>query len=76
MHPRNPFHKNPPDFNRLARLYPNFQKCCTFNRNNNQYTLDFKNPECLKVLCCTLLKDVYGKYLNIYIKSILYRLNI
>lgn len=60
MHPRNPFYKNPPDFYKLAQMYPEFSKFCKF-KNNNKCTIDFKNPSALRSLSCTLLKDLYGK---------------
>ena len=54
MHPRNPFYNNPPDFKQLAKLFPEFSKIF---KNN---FIDFKDPEALRVLCCTLMKHIFG----------------
>ena len=67
MHPRNPFFNNPPDFQILAEKYPEFSKFvkheATKTTNELKYSIDFKDPEALKVLCCVLLKDLFGSFL-------------
>lgn len=66
MHPRNPFFNNPPDFAKLALLYPEFLKYCQYKQvkssNDQTCTIDFKDPEALKAVCCVLLKDSFGNY--------------
>lgn len=55
MHPRNPFYNNSPDFKKLASIYSDFAK---YVKSTNK--IDFKDPESIKSLCCTLLKHLFG----------------
>ncbi|XP_077996061.1 RNA N(6)-adenosine-methyltransferase mettl16-like [Glandiceps talaboti] len=59
MHPRNRYKSSPPDFAKLAADYPSFREHVEMNLNG-KVTLDFKNPEALRALTCTLLKEDYG----------------
>ena len=64
MHPRNPFYKNPPDFNQLAALYPDFSShctCITEKSGTKTYRINFHDPNAVKSLTCTLLKHLFGK---------------
>ncbi|CAF0831428.1 unnamed protein product [Brachionus calyciflorus] len=72
MHPRNPFFNNPCDFFKLSQKYPDFAryiKCV----NNQNFSIDFKDPEALKSLCCTLLNDLYGLNIDIPIDHLIPR---
>lgn len=60
MHPRNPFYATPPDFAQLARTYPEFSKYCQSNDDRGVVSVDFKNAESLRALCCVLLKSLFG----------------
>lgn len=65
MHNRNPFYNNPPDFSKLAKLYPEFEKHCIIS--NGKCEIDFKNNESLKCLTCILLKDQFSNKLVFFI---------
>jgi methyltransferase len=61
MHPRNPFYNNPPNFEQLAKLYPDFSNFLKLN-DKNKLAIDFMDANSLKALCCVLLKHLYGIY--------------
>ncbi|UYV66930.1 METTL16 [Cordylochernes scorpioides] len=63
IHPRNIYRK-PPDFQQLAIKYPDFQKHVKIGLNG-EATLDFENPEALRVLTKTLLKNDFNLEINI-----------
>lgn len=63
MHPRNPFYKKPPDFARLAQEYPEFAKHCV--TTNNIVSIDFKDKESLRALCCILLQNLFSLKIDI-----------
>ena len=62
MHPRNPYYKNTPDFFKLSDSYPNLKKYLSYDKNKSKYVIDFYNASALKEICCTLLKDTFGKF--------------
>jgi hypothetical protein len=64
MHNRNPFYNNPPDFSKLAKLYPDFAKHCIIS--NEKCDVDFKNNESLKSLTCTLLKNQFSNKISYF----------
>ncbi|XP_046544029.1 LOW QUALITY PROTEIN: RNA N6-adenosine-methyltransferase mettl16-like [Haliotis rubra] len=56
MHPRNPYRRQKPDFQLLASKYPEF--CSHVIQDTaGKVFLDFKNPEDLRILTKTLLKE-------------------
>ncbi|XP_070572301.1 RNA N(6)-adenosine-methyltransferase mettl16-like [Ptychodera flava] len=64
MHSRNRYKDTPPDFAQLAAKYPSFKEHVTINLNG-KVCLDFKNPEALRALTCTLLKEDFGIDLDV-----------
>ncbi|XP_067010726.2 U6 small nuclear RNA (adenine-(43)-N(6))-methyltransferase [Anabrus simplex] len=58
MHPRNIYRK-PPNFKELAIKYPEFRECVKVELTG-KVKLDFKKPEALRALTCTLLKKDFG----------------
>lgn len=58
MHKRNPFYNNPPDFNQMAQLYPEFKKYCILIDGN--FEINFKDSKSLKALACVLLKHLFS----------------
>ena len=63
MHKRNPFFDNPPDFDLLAELYPEFESCLNSQATSNEKNkrkIDFKNPEFVKTLYCVLMKHYFS----------------
>ena len=61
MHPRNPFKNNPPDFTKLSDKYPQFAIYCTFNKQK-KCSIDFKNADALRSLCCILMKELFSRF--------------
>ncbi|XP_013383654.1 U6 small nuclear RNA (adenine-(43)-N(6))-methyltransferase [Lingula anatina] len=59
MHPRNIYKKKRPNFKELAIKYPDFRSVVTQDLTG-KVILDFKSPEALRALTCTLLKDDFG----------------
>ena len=59
MHPRNRYKDNKPNFDDLAAKYPNFSRHVIRNQAGRA-TLDFRDPEALRALTCTLLKEDFG----------------
>ncbi|XP_047504151.1 RNA N6-adenosine-methyltransferase mettl16 isoform X2 [Pieris napi] len=55
MHPRN-IYKIPPDFKKLADIYPQFSSICRLDVTG-KITIDFKDPRVLRVLTACLLKS-------------------
>ncbi|XP_066588353.1 RNA N6-adenosine-methyltransferase METTL16 [Prorops nasuta] len=58
IHPRN-IYKNPPSFNKMAILYPEFRRH-TITTLNGQVKLDFHKSDTLRALTQTLLKHDFG----------------
>ena len=57
MHPRNPY-RTPPSFKKLATVYPEFRKFCTYSLEGKVH-LDFKNPDAIRALTVSLLHRDY-----------------
>ncbi|XP_033626955.1 RNA N6-adenosine-methyltransferase mettl16-like [Asterias rubens] len=64
MHPRNRYRNNKPDFAKLAQDYPEFKQHLSTTLAGN-VSLDFRDPEALRALTCTLLKEDFGIDLEI-----------
>ncbi|KAI8505155.1 Methyltransferase-like protein 16 [Branchiostoma belcheri] len=60
MHPRNKYKNNPPDFATLAKKYPDFAQYVTYNKSETRGFINFKDPEAMRCLTCTLLKEDFG----------------
>ncbi|KAL5254074.1 hypothetical protein ACHWQZ_G013737 [Mnemiopsis leidyi] len=63
MHPRNVF-RTPPDFKKLGELYPDLQKHLIQARKD-YFTLNFKDPESLKILTCSLASQYFDLTLEL-----------
>ncbi|KAE9553054.1 hypothetical protein FO519_003734 [Halicephalobus sp. NKZ332] len=59
MHPRNVYKDKPPDFKILAQKYEKFRKFAIFSPSG-QVSLDFHNPEAVRCLTETLLKEDFN----------------
>lgn len=59
MHPRNRYKDNKPNFDELAKKYPEFARHVIRNQAGKA-TLDFHDSESLRSLTCTLLKEDFG----------------
>lgn len=59
MHPRNRYKCKRPDFDALAKKYPEFQQHIIENEKGKP-VLDFKNPDAVRVLTTCLLQEDYG----------------
>ncbi|XP_063967466.1 RNA N6-adenosine-methyltransferase mettl16-like isoform X1 [Lytechinus pictus] len=59
MHPRNRYRDNKPNFDELAKKYPEFARHVIRNQTGKA-TLDFHDSESLRSLTCTLLKEDFG----------------
>ncbi|ESO91743.1 hypothetical protein LOTGIDRAFT_121844 [Lottia gigantea] len=59
MHPRNLYRNKKPDFASLALKYPEFKELSSQDFNG-KVTLDFKNPESVRILTQTLLKEDFN----------------
>ncbi|KAJ3589976.1 hypothetical protein NHX12_007933 [Muraenolepis orangiensis] len=59
MHPRNRYKDTPPDFAYLASKYPEFQQH-VHTSIAGRSMLNFKEPEAVRALTCTLLKEDFG----------------
>ena len=63
MHERNKY-KTPPDFAKLAEKYENFSKYVKISEDGRGH-LNFKDPEAVRELTCTLLKEDFDVSLEI-----------
>ncbi|XP_071944502.1 RNA N(6)-adenosine-methyltransferase mettl16-like [Antedon mediterranea] len=70
MHPRNIYFNNPPDFAKLCEKYPDF-KSHTLTSSSAKVNIDFKDPEALRSLTCTLLKEDFGLDVHLPIDRII-----
>lgn len=70
MHPRNRYKNNRPDFAKLGDKYPDFKPFLSYN-DKGKATLDFKDPEALRALTCTLLKDDFDLDLDVPLDHII-----
>ncbi|MBW0525180.1 hypothetical protein O181_064895 [Austropuccinia psidii MF-1] len=58
MHPNNPYAIRRPNFHSLAQLCPSLKSFLTTNQNDNELSIDLKNPEAVRQLTyALLLKD-------------------
>ncbi|KAL4608407.1 methyltransferase-like protein 16 [Arapaima gigas] len=70
MHPRNRYKDKPPDFAYLASKYPDFQKH-VHTSLSGRVGLNFKDPEAVRALTCTLLKEDFGLSIEIPLERLI-----
>ncbi|XP_069083121.1 RNA N6-adenosine-methyltransferase METTL16 isoform X2 [Pleurodeles waltl] len=70
MHPRNRYKDKPPDFALLASKYPEFKQHVQMNLSG-KVSLNFKNPEAVRALTCTLLKEDFGLVIDIPLERLI-----
>ncbi|XP_057694197.1 RNA N6-adenosine-methyltransferase mettl16 [Corythoichthys intestinalis] len=70
MHPRNRYKDKPPDFAYLASKYPEFKEHVHTNLNGRA-VLNFKEPEAVRALTCTLLKEDFGLSIEIPLERLI-----
>ncbi|MCI4385857.1 hypothetical protein PGIGA_G00055450 [Pangasianodon gigas] len=70
MHPRNRYKDKPPDFAYLASKYPDFQKHVKTTLSG-RVMLNFKDPEAVRALTCTLLKEDFGLSIEIPLERLI-----
>ncbi|KAL0973152.1 hypothetical protein UPYG_G00199650 [Umbra pygmaea] len=70
MHPRNRYKDKPPDFSYLACKYPDFEKHVHTNLAGRAM-LNFKEPEAVRALTCTLLKEDFGLTIDIPLERLI-----
>uniref|UniRef100_A0A8C1SIA0 U6 small nuclear RNA (adenine-(43)-N(6))-methyltransferase n=1 Tax=Cyprinus carpio TaxID=7962 RepID=A0A8C1SIA0_CYPCA len=70
MHPRNRYKDKSPDFVYLASKYPEFQKHVQTTLTG-RVTLNFKDPEAVRALTCTLLKEDFGLTIEIPLERLI-----
>ncbi|XP_077579585.1 RNA N(6)-adenosine-methyltransferase mettl16 isoform X1 [Stigmatopora nigra] len=70
MHPRNRYKDKPPDFAYLASKYPEFQAHVQTNLSGKA-VLNFKEPEAVRALTCTLLKEDFGLSIEIPLERLI-----
>ncbi|XP_028276451.1 RNA N(6)-adenosine-methyltransferase mettl16 isoform X2 [Parambassis ranga] len=70
MHPRNRYKDRPPDFAYLASKYPDFQQHVHTNLTGRPI-LNFKEPEAVRALTCTLLKEDFGLTIEIPLERLI-----
>uniref|UniRef100_A0A4W5PEA5 U6 small nuclear RNA (adenine-(43)-N(6))-methyltransferase n=1 Tax=Hucho hucho TaxID=62062 RepID=A0A4W5PEA5_9TELE len=70
MHPRNRYKDKPPDFAYLASKYPDFEQHVHTNLAGRAM-LNFKEPEAVRALTCTLLKEDFGLTIDIPLERLI-----
>uniref|UniRef100_A0A8C4PY72 U6 small nuclear RNA (adenine-(43)-N(6))-methyltransferase n=1 Tax=Eptatretus burgeri TaxID=7764 RepID=A0A8C4PY72_EPTBU len=70
MHPRNRYRDKPPDFSFLASKYPDFSQYIHVDLAGN-VKLNFKDPEAVRALTCTLLKEDFGLTVEIPLQRLI-----
>ncbi|XP_023685034.2 RNA N(6)-adenosine-methyltransferase mettl16 [Paramormyrops kingsleyae] len=70
MHPRNRYKDKPPDFAYLASKYPEFQQH-VHTSLTGRVGLNFKDPEAVRALTCTLLKEDFGLTIEIPLERLI-----
>ncbi|XP_051891798.1 RNA N6-adenosine-methyltransferase mettl16 [Pristis pectinata] len=70
MHPRNRYKDKPPDFSYLASKYKEFQQHVHTNLTG-KVSLNFKDPEAVRALTCTLLKEDFGLTIDIPLERLI-----
>nr|XP_046244904.1 RNA N6-adenosine-methyltransferase mettl16 [Scatophagus argus]XP_046244905.1 RNA N6-adenosine-methyltransferase mettl16 [Scatophagus argus] len=70
MHPRNRYKDKPPDFGYLASKYPDFQQHVHTSLSGRP-VVNFKEPEAVRALTCTLLKEDFGLTIEIPLERLI-----
>ncbi|NXK09505.1 MET16 methyltransferase, partial [Herpetotheres cachinnans] len=70
MHARNRYKDKPPDFAYLAAKYPEFQQHVQTTLTG-RVSLNFKDPEAVRALTCTLLKEDFGLTIDIPVERLI-----
>ncbi|XP_037533404.1 RNA N6-adenosine-methyltransferase mettl16 [Nematolebias whitei] len=70
MHPRNRYKDKPPDFAYLASKYPDFQHHVHTSLHGRS-VVNFKEPEAVRALTCTLLKEDFGLTIEIPLERLI-----
>lgn len=70
MHPRNRYKDKPPDFGYLASKYPDFQQHVHTSLTGKP-VVNFKEPEAVRALTCTLLKEDFGLTIQIPLERLI-----
>ncbi|XP_059188042.1 RNA N6-adenosine-methyltransferase mettl16 [Centropristis striata] len=70
MHPRNRYKDKPPDFSYLAAKYPDFQQHVHTSLAGRP-VVNFKEPEAVRALTCTLLKEDFGLTIEIPLERLI-----
>ncbi|KAM9320300.1 RNA N(6)-adenosine-methyltransferase METTL16 [Gastrophryne carolinensis] len=70
MHPRNRYKDKPPDFAYMASKYPEFKQHVSVNLLG-KVSLNFKDPEAVRALTCTLLKEDFGLTIDIPLERLI-----
>lgn len=70
MHPRNRYKDKPPDFSYLASKYPEFQQHVQTSLMGRP-VVNFKEPEAVRALTCTLLKEDFGLTIEIPLERLI-----
>ncbi|TNN44054.1 Methyltransferase-like protein 16 [Liparis tanakae] len=70
MHPRNRYKDKPPDFSYLASKYPDFQKHVHTSLTGRP-VVNFKEPEAVRALTCTLLREDFGLTIDIPLERLI-----
>lgn len=70
MHPRNRYKDKPPDFAYLASKYPEFQQHVQTSLMGRP-VVNFKEPEAVRALTCTLLKEDFGLTIEIPLERLI-----
>uniref|UniRef100_A0A674N2B5 U6 small nuclear RNA (adenine-(43)-N(6))-methyltransferase n=1 Tax=Takifugu rubripes TaxID=31033 RepID=A0A674N2B5_TAKRU len=70
MHPRNRYKDKPPDFGYLASKYPDFQQHVHTSLTGRP-VVNFKEPEAVRALTCTLLKEDFGLTIQIPLERLI-----
>ncbi|KAJ6658268.1 hypothetical protein lerEdw1_020540 [Lerista edwardsae] len=70
MHARNRYKDKPPDFAYLASKYPEFKQHVQVNLSG-RVSVNFKDPEAVRALTCTLLKEDFGLHIDIPLERLI-----
>lgn len=70
MHTRNRYKDKPPDFAYLASKYPEFKQHVQVNLSG-RVSVNFKDPEAVRALTCTLLKEDFGLHIDIPLERLI-----
>ncbi|XP_034271848.1 RNA N6-adenosine-methyltransferase METTL16 isoform X1 [Pantherophis guttatus] len=70
MHERNRYKNKPPDFAFLASKYPEFKQHVQINLSG-RVSVNFKDPQAVRALTCTLLKEDFGLQIDIPLERLI-----